>query len=366
MYFVSYTDGTTWSPTAEGVGRAAVSPRLRASRPSAPTPPSPIPPAPTTRRRRIASPGLGRAATTLDTTAADQSYVATPSIVAMNGGTAELLTAFIRQSDGAIDSSRRARRAPGRWSPRSPAPRRPPLAASAWSSGSGSRRCPRRRSHPRLARRDDQRDLSLRALQRRSLVGGAHRLLQPQHHARPPRRRWRTAWPAATAEIAFVESDNRLPRAARRRRRGRRRLVAVGGDPLSHVTHRQRALMIPGRLRGRPLEPSRRRSTGLRRRHRARVVALEDVVHPVLDRARHLGVRQHVEAIRDDGLHHARRDHLRRDATPSTRPRTICAAGEAASRRACPPRARWPGAPAGSGGSRRCGCGRRRGRARSP
>jgi hypothetical protein len=39
---------------------------------------------------------------TIDTNASDESYVATPSIVALNGGAAELLVAFIRQSDGEI------------------------------------------------------------------------------------------------------------------------------------------------------------------------------------------------------------------------------------------------------------------------
>ena len=50
---------------------------------------------------------------TLDMLAADESYVSTPSIVAMNGGTSDLLTAFIRQSDGAILF---AKRTTGTWS----------------------------------------------------------------------------------------------------------------------------------------------------------------------------------------------------------------------------------------------------------
>jgi hypothetical protein len=52
-------------------------------------------------------------AITLDNAGADESYVSTPSVVAMSGGTVELLTAFIRQTDGVI---RYATRSAGTWS----------------------------------------------------------------------------------------------------------------------------------------------------------------------------------------------------------------------------------------------------------
>ncbi len=98
LYFAEY-DGATWTPTppeAVGVGGtptpagiAAIGSNVSIAYFAMTTN------APTAQDRTT----TWQAATTLG---ADDSFVATPSIVAMDGGTAELLTVYIRQSDGAL------------------------------------------------------------------------------------------------------------------------------------------------------------------------------------------------------------------------------------------------------------------------
>lgn len=70
-------------------------------------------------------------AVTLDNAGADESYVTTASVVAMNGGTADLLTAFVRQADGAI---RFATRSAGTWSATAAVPGAAAPTAATWDT----------------------------------------------------------------------------------------------------------------------------------------------------------------------------------------------------------------------------------------
>jgi hypothetical protein len=113
IYFAEF-DGTTWSPTNEAVGTGGVpTPAgIAAIGSTASIAYFSVANDPTAQDRAT----TWQTATTLGT---DASYVATPSMVAMNGGTAELLTVYIRQSDGALVYNARTA---GTWSTSSTIP----------------------------------------------------------------------------------------------------------------------------------------------------------------------------------------------------------------------------------------------------
>jgi hypothetical protein len=134
LYFASYAAGT-WSPTAEPVQPTS------GAQAAGPTPPGIAAVgssatlvyfanstnfATTQVRTTTWQPGI-----TLDNTGADESYVTTPSVVAMDGGTADLLVAFIRQGDGAI---RFATHSAGTWSATAAVPGATAPTATTWDT----------------------------------------------------------------------------------------------------------------------------------------------------------------------------------------------------------------------------------------
>jgi len=111
LYFAEYQAGA-WSPAAEAVGAGTVA--TPAGIAVVGTTPTVAYFAHTTNYATAEDRATSwQTAITLDTLASDTSFVATPSIVAMNGGTATELMAFIRQSDGGILF---ATRSGGTWS----------------------------------------------------------------------------------------------------------------------------------------------------------------------------------------------------------------------------------------------------------
>ena len=133
-YFASYAGGT-WSPTAEPVEPPG---GVQAAGPT----PQGIAPIGTGATIVYFGNGTNFATTqartttwqpaiTLDNTGADESYVTTPSVIAMNGGTTSLLTVFIRQGDGAL---RFATQNGGAWSATAAVPGAAAPTATTWNT----------------------------------------------------------------------------------------------------------------------------------------------------------------------------------------------------------------------------------------
>jgi hypothetical protein len=229
LYFAAYTGGA-WSPTAEAVGVGGV-----------PTPagiatvvgsnPSVAYFSNANQATSDTRVGTWQTPVTVDSQTADESFVATPSIVTTSGGTAELLMAFIRQSDGAILY---ATRTAGVWSLATPVGGAYAPAASSFGPVERVALAALPAGGAILGWRDSTTSGAFSSLYNGTAWSAPTPFSTPNVTL--------SAAPAlahgvagATAEIAFVESDG-IAYSARLVLGAWTGPVAVGGTTLSHVT----------------------------------------------------------------------------------------------------------------------------------